>query len=49
MSIVSNVAKPDVLEATSGQEVIDAAAVAAPGLKQMVVDVIQTIVDNETT
>ena len=33
MSIISNVAKPDVLEETSGQEVIDAAAVAAPHLK----------------
>ena len=49
MSIVSNVAKPDVLEATSGQEVIDAAAVAAPGLKRMVVDVIQAIAENEST
>lgn len=40
MSIVSNIAKPDVLEATSGQEVIDAAAVAAPHLKQIVIDII---------
>lgn len=31
-SIVANVAKPDVLEPTSGEEVIDAAAVAAPHL-----------------
>ena len=31
-SIVSNVAKPDVLEPTSGQEVIDAAKLAAPKL-----------------
>ena len=42
MSIVSNVAKPDVLEATSGQEVVDAAAVAAPNLKAMVVNAIQS-------
>lgn len=41
MSIVSNVAKPDVLEATSGQEVIDAAAVAAPNLKALVVNAIR--------
>ncbi len=41
MSIISNVAKPDVLEATSGQEVIDAAAVAAPNLKTIVVNAIQ--------
>lgn len=31
-SIVTNVAKPDVLEPTSGQEVIDAAEIAAPNL-----------------
>lgn len=42
MSIVSNVAKPDALQATSGQEVIDAAAVAAPCLKAMVLDAIQS-------
>ncbi|MFK7769392.1 MAG: purine-nucleoside phosphorylase [Mariniblastus sp.] len=41
MSIISNVAKPDVLEATSGQEVIDAAGVAAPLLKAIVVNAIQ--------
>lgn len=41
MSIVTNVAKPDVLEATSGQEVIDAAVVAAPRLKAVVLDVIK--------
>ena len=40
MSIVSNIAKPDVLEETSGQEVIDAAAMAAPSLKQIVVNAI---------
>ncbi len=38
MSIITNVAKPDVLEATSGQEVIDAAVVAAPHLKAIVVN-----------
>ena len=41
MSIITNVAKPDVLEATSGQEVIDAAAVAAPHLKSIVVNAIK--------
>jgi len=41
MSIVSNIAKPDVLEETSGQEVIDAAAVAAPNLKAIVVNAIK--------
>ena len=40
MSIITNVAKPDVLEATSGQEVIDAAVVAAPHLKAIVVNAI---------
>lgn len=37
-SIVANVAKPDVLEPTSGQEVVDAAAVAAPRLCSLVVN-----------
>ena len=41
MSIISNIAKPDVLEATSGQEVIDAASQAAPNLKAIVVDAIE--------
>ena len=41
LSIISNVAKPDVLESTSGQEVIDAAEVAAPRLKSIVVDAMQ--------
>ncbi len=40
MSVVSNIAKPDLLEETSGQEVIDAAAMAAPSLKQIVVNAI---------
>ena len=35
-SIVANVARPDFLEPTSGQEVIDAAAVAAPRLCALV-------------
>lgn len=43
MSIVSNVAKPDVLEATSGQEVIDAAKITAPQLKAIVIDVIESL------
>ncbi|MDG1875066.1 MAG: purine-nucleoside phosphorylase [Mariniblastus sp.] len=41
MSIITNVAKPDILEATSGQEVIDAAVLAAPHLKAIVVNAIQ--------
>ncbi|MEL7498064.1 MAG: purine-nucleoside phosphorylase [Planctomycetota bacterium] len=41
MSIVSNVANPDSLAATSGQEVIDAAKVTAPQLKAIVVDAIR--------
>ena len=36
MSIVTNVAKPDVLDATSGEEVIDAAKLAAPHLRALV-------------
>lgn len=43
LSIVSNVAKPDVLEATSGQEVIDAAKVTAPQLKAIVIDIIERL------
>jgi purine-nucleoside phosphorylase len=38
MSIVSNVANPDALQSTSGQEVIDAAAIAAPQLRKIVED-----------
>lgn len=37
-SIVANVANPDSLEPTSGQEVVDAAAVAAPRLCDLVMD-----------
>ena len=40
MSIVSNVANPDDLVETSGQEVIDAASIAAPQLKAIVIDAI---------
>jgi purine-nucleoside phosphorylase len=40
MSIITNVANPDVLAATSGQEVIDAAETAAPNLKALVVNAI---------
>ena len=38
LSVITNIANPDVLESTSGQEVIDAALVAAPNLKALVVD-----------
>ena len=41
LSIITNVAQPDVLAATSGQEVIDAAVVAAPQLKAIVINAIQ--------
>lgn len=41
LSVITNVAKPDVLESTSGQEVIDAAVNAAPHLTAIVVDVIR--------
>jgi len=40
-SIVANVAKPDVLEPTSGQQVVDAAAVAAPRLCDLVANAMQ--------
>ena len=43
ISIVSNVANPDDLAATSGQEVIDAALVAAPQFKAIVIDAIGRI------
>lgn len=46
MSIITNVAKPDVLEATSGQEVIDAAGAAAPHLKAIVIDAIERDSEN---
>ena len=42
MSIITNVANPDSLESTSGEEVIDAAKVAAPNLARIVSGVIQT-------
>lgn len=42
ISIVTNVAKPDVLESTSGEEVIDAAEIAAPKLKSIVSAVIES-------
>lgn len=41
MSIITNVANPDSLDSTSGEEVIDAAKVAAPNLARIVSDVIQ--------
>ena len=40
LSVITNIANPDVLESTSGQQVIDAARVAAPNLKTIVVDAI---------
>ena len=41
LSIITNVAQPDILAATSGQEVIDAAVVAAPQLRAIVVNAIE--------
>ena len=41
LSVITNVAKPDALAATSGQQVIDAAQVAGPKLKTLVVDAIK--------
>jgi purine-nucleoside phosphorylase len=41
MSIITNVAKPDVLEETSGEEVVDAGVIAAPKLKSIVEDAIE--------
>jgi len=41
MSIITNVAQPDVLAATSGQEVIDAAVIAAPQLRSIVINAIR--------
>jgi purine-nucleoside phosphorylase len=43
LSIIANVAKPDVLTATSGQEVIDLAQAAGPQLQAIVVDTIQRL------
>ena len=45
MSIITNIAKPDVLESTSGQEVIDAAKSAAPNFRKIVVDAINSFND----
>jgi len=41
MSIITNIAKPDVLEETSGEEVVDAGMIAAPKLKSIVENAIQ--------
>ena len=43
ISVITNVAKPDVLEATSGQEVIDAAKVAEPNLLAIVKSLTQPV------
>jgi purine-nucleoside phosphorylase len=48
LSVVTNVAKPDVLESTSGQEVIDAAVNAAPNLTTIVADVIRATSDQHS-
>ena len=49
LSIVTNVAKPDVLEPTSGEEVINAAEVAAPRLSQIVIDAITHDISGSAT
>ncbi len=41
LSIVANTANPDILAATSGQEVIDAAQIAAPRMLQIVTDLMR--------
>lgn len=41
MSIVANIARPDILVPTSGQEVIDSVASAGPLLKSIVIDAIE--------
>lgn len=43
LSIIANVANPDVLESTSGQEVIDLAQIAGPQLQTIVVDAIERL------
>lgn len=43
LSIVANVARPDQLDPTSGQEVIDAAQVAGPHLAYLIRDAVQAI------
>ena len=48
LSVITNVAKPDVLESTSGQEVIDAAVNAAPHLTAIVADVIRQTATRES-
>lgn len=40
LSIIANVAKPDVLQSTSGQEVIDLAEVAGPQLQAVLMDAV---------
>ena len=44
MSIITNITKPDVLESTSGQEVIEAAKSAAPNFRKIVIDAIENCV-----
>ncbi len=41
LSVITNVANPDSMEATSGQKVVDAAEIAAPNLKAIVVDALK--------
>jgi len=47
MSIITNVAKPDVLEETSGDEVVDAGLIAAPKLKSIVENAIRHSVQSD--
>ncbi len=48
-SIVANVANPDLLEPTSGQEVVAAAAVAAPRLCDLVTNAIKYVSDTSAS
>lgn len=41
LSVVTNVARPDVMQQTTGQEVVDAAELAAPRIFRVVADIIQ--------
>jgi purine-nucleoside phosphorylase len=43
LSIIANVAKPDVLESTSGEEVIDLAEVAGPQLQAILIDALKRL------
>jgi len=43
LSVVTNLCRPDVLEDTSGQEVVDAAQAAEPKMTQIVKGILSSI------